>query len=204
MMPFRSAGLARFAWISIAAAGLAAPLAAAEEPNPLADCRTCHRVRTPGSGEVPIIEGQHAPYLELQLQYFRERHRESFPMDSVAAGYGSKALVEVAAAASLEPWPRDVVAPSADASRKGAARAEALGCADCHGADYRGYSIVPRLAGQLRAYLERQIEAIAHEEREHPEIQPGTGKPLAPEDAKSIAAFLSGQAPSHPARDERK
>jgi cytochrome c553 len=166
--------------------------------TPLTDCRTCHRLRTPGSGEVPIIEGQHAPYLELQLQYFRERHRESFPMDSVAAGYGSKALVEIAAAASLEPWPRDVVAPSEEASRKGAARAESLGCADCHGADYRGYSIVPRLAGQLRAYLERQIEAIALEEREHPEIQPGTGKPLAPEDAKPIAAFLSGT--THPAR----
>ena len=204
MTTFRDGVRARIAWALLALAGIGAPLAAAEAPDPLADCRTCHRVRTPGSGEVPIIEGQHAPYLELQLQYFRERHRESFPMDSVAAGYGSKALVEIAAAASLEPWPRDVVAPSAHASRKGAARAEALGCADCHGADYRGYSIVPRLAGQLRAYLERQIEAIALEEREHPEIQPGTGKPLAPEDAKPIAAFLSGQAPARPARDGRK
>ena len=204
MTTFRDGVRARIAWALLALAGIGAPLAAAEAPDPLADCRTCHRVRTPGSGEVPIIEGQHAPYLELQLQYFRERHRESFPMDSVAAGYGSKALVEIAAAASLEPWPRDVVAPSAHASRKGAARAEALGSADCHGADYRGYSIVPRLAGQLRAYLERQIEAIALEEREHPEIQPGTGKPLAPEDAKPIAAFLSGQTPSRPAHDGRK
>ena len=204
MTTFRDGVRARIAWALLALAGIGAPLAAAEAPDPLADCRTCHRVRTPGSGEVPIIEGQHAPYLELQLQYFRERHRESFPMDSVAAGYGSKALVEIAAAASLEPWPRDVVAPAAHASRRGAARAEALGCADCHGADYRGYSIVPRLAGQLRAYLERQIEAIALEEREHPEIQPGTGKPLAPEDAKPIAAFLSGQAPARPARDARK
>ena len=185
--------LARTIAVAVLATGLTAPAFAADAAGPLGDCRTCHRLRTPGSGEVPIIEGQHAPYLELQLHYFRERHRDSFPMDSVAAGYGAKQFVEIAAAASLERWPREAEAPSAAASPRGAKRAEALGCADCHGVDYRGYSIVPRLAGQLRAYLERQIEAIALEEREHPEIQP-TGQPLEPEDAKPLAAFLSGRA----------
>ena len=187
-----------FAALLLAAATLAAQPPVTSTGDPLDDCRTCHRPRAPGSGEVPVIEGQHADYLELQLHYFLQRHRESFPMDAVAAEYGASRASELAAAAAALPWGGTRPKPASAAASRGAKRAEELGCANCHGPDYVGAGVIPRLAGQGVGYLTRSIVEIALDEREHPEM-PGRERPLEEADAATIAAYLATLAPKSPA-----
>jgi cytochrome c553 len=43
-----------------------------------------------------------------------------------------------------------------------------LNCANCHSEDYRGGKDIPRLAGQVPNYLERQISEFKRGVRPHP------------------------------------
>ena len=65
-------------------------------------------------------------------------------------------------------------------------------CASCHGAHAQGMTVFPRLAGQRRGYLERQLEAFSTELRAN-EIMHENSKKLTARQISDVAAFLSAQ-----------
>jgi len=72
-----------------------------------------------------------------------------------------------------------------------AGKAKATLCAACHGPE--GISMTdlwPNLAGQKKAYLEKQIKAFRDEERIDPTMLPMV-KPLTDQDIKDLAAYYS-------------
>ena len=72
-----------------------------------------------------------------------------------------------------------------------AGKAKATLCAACHGPE--GISMAdlwPNLAGQKKAYLEKQIKAFRDEERIDPTMLPMV-KPLTDQDIKDLAAYFS-------------
>jgi len=196
--------------IRVSALGLAALCAMlpalAADPIDQA-CLDCHRDGA-DRGAVPIIEGQHGPYLFAQLTRFAEHHREGFPMNALAAGMDAERARGLAHALSVRDWPGSDHAGQLHAGEPeepGAASPEpaqtveidlrqlaALDCAGCHGAHYLGGDEIPRLAGQREDYLQRQIEEFGDARRHHPPLAGGARMYMIhPDEAAALARSLS-------------
>lgn len=182
--------------------GLAWPaIGGASEPEsidgPLGQCLACHRPGNPAAA-VPLIAGQNEGYLRSQLRAFRENHREGFPMPAFTVDLDDGAVTAYAARIAALPWqPLDGPGGSELALAAGAEAAERHDCASCHGPAYLGADEIPRLAGQNRAYLARQLRDFAREGRHHPPV--GTGARmynLDEAEAGAIATWLSSLRPT--------
>jgi cytochrome c553 len=176
------------AWLF--AFALAAQQAGAAAPDVDTACLDCHRAHQ-DRGEVPAIAGQHREYLVHQLQRFRERHRESFPMTAFARGMDDATIDALATARAARPWTGVPSVASDDAARRGREVATRRGCDTCHGAGFDGAGDIPRLAGQHAGYLARQIEGFGKGDRYHPPT--GTGSPMRsvpPDQARDLADFV--------------
>lgn len=187
------------ALLALGAAGAAGAQESA--PDTVSLCLDCHQPAQ-RQGQVPLIAGQHAPYLRVQLERFREHHREGFPMTAFAQGFTAAELDALARRIAAEPW-QSHPAPAADARQqaKGRRRTQALACESCHGDTYVGGDEIPRLAGQHPGYLVRQILSFAEDGRYHPPF--GTGaraRGLSKGDAEAMAAYLHalGATPATP------
>jgi cytochrome c553 len=65
-------------------------------------------------------------------------------------------------------------------------------CVACHGDKAEGSGTIPRLAGQQRGYIERQLAAFASNARAN-EIMHGNSKNLTPVEIAQVAAFVAAQ-----------
>ena len=150
------------------------------------DCSGCHALGNP-QGSPPIIDGQHAVFLVAQLRAFRDRHRDAFPMGMFSEGLAEPQIQALSELLAARPWPAVDHALSADAVDAGKAVAAAAGCAACHGPDWRGGAIVPRVAGQVPSYLARQLRAMLDGRRAHPPMT------LQAAEVNAVAAYLAAQ-----------
>jgi cytochrome c553 len=182
-------------WVGgfLAVLATAGSVAASETPDAsIEQCLACHRAGNPAAA-VPLLEGQNEGYLRNQLRAFRESHREGFPMPAFAVDLDDATINTYAATLAALPWEQ---APGkSDAGADHAAGAQALerhDCASCHGAAFLGAGDIPRLAGQNREYLTRQLRDFAREGRHHPPV--GTGARmhhLEESEAEAIAGYLA-------------
>jgi cytochrome c553 len=178
---------------------VAMPLAAGV-PDLEAHCLDCHRGGGTTGYQAPVIEGQQHAYLARQLTRFRERHRDNFPMSAVSAGMDDAALDAIATELARRDWPSSRQPPATVARiERGAAVPAAATCSRCHGRDLRGMVDAPRLVGQHRGYLQRQLRAMLAGEREHP--RPLDHEPtLHAEEVDDLAAWLHAGALTEAAR----
>jgi cytochrome c553 len=136
------------------------PAAAQPAAERFAACLACH-----GPGGVsqlaltPSLAGQPSFYAITQLFLFREGRRQSEAMTAVAKGMSDADLRAFSELIGKLPAPAAGAASASDAARdaKGAALAERLRCASCHGSDFAGGQQVPRLAGQREDYLSKAL-----------------------------------------------
>lgn len=169
-----------------------APAVGADEM--LVPCLDCHQAST-RLGEVPLIAGQHAGYLTTQMQRFRERHRSSFPMDSMAGALDDDELARTVADIAGRPWsawPAQSFEGEEQVLERGSAVARRFDCAACHGPGFEGGDAIPRLAGQRPGYLVQQIAGFTGGDRHHPPT--GTGAPIGAMDEderEALALWLS-------------
>jgi cytochrome c553 len=194
----------------LAALGLAAcgstspsPQAAGGPPDVSATVHVCSSCHGPGghsiSSTFPRLAGQQKDYLIAQLTAFRD-HKRADPhaqtyMWGMAARLSDPMIAALAAYYASEPpvpgTPDN--SPEAQAGRKMYTEgipAEAVpACMLCHGAKGQGNSTIPRLAGQHRAYIERQLEAFASKARAN-EIMHENSKNLTAEQIRDVAAYV--------------
>lgn len=148
-------------------------------------CLICHK---PGNAMayVPTLEGQTREYIIAQVNAFKGGRRPDSVMQTNVAGLSARDVRDIANYFSS----RRPVRPTAplDPARiaAGKARAEALGCASCHKADYAGNKDVPRIAGLEPRYGAAQILAFVQKKRPHPEA---TG--LVTEDAQNLSHYFA-------------
>ena len=183
-------------------------LAEAQEKNPPPDlvrreCSTCHGLRGISvSPMFPNLAGQQAVYLETQLKAFRDRsradpHAQAF-MWGMAAQLTDSTISAIAAyLAAQPPAPgrpagRDESAAGKKIYEDGISSQQVPACASCHGEKAAGNAVFPRLAGQHRAYLERQLAAFISNARAN-EIMHQNSKNLTALQISQLAAFLSSQ-----------
>jgi cytochrome c553 len=164
-------------------------------------CSTCHGPRgTSISPMFPNLAGQQAVYLETQLKAFRDRsradpHAQAF-MWGMAAQLTDPAITEIAAyyaaqrPAAGKPAGREETAAGKKIFEEGIPAQQVPPCQSCHGDKAAGNGPFPRLAGQHRPYLERQLAAFISNARAN-EVMHATAKDLTALQISQIAAFLS-------------
>ena len=165
------------------------------------ECSTCHGARGISvSPTFPNLAGQQAPYLEAQLKAFRDRsradpHAQAF-MWGMAAQLTDDTIKGIADyLAAQPPAPGTRADPAEIAAGKkiyeeGIATQNVPACQSCHGNRAQGNGPFPRLAGQHRSYLERQLGAFAANLRANP-IMHENSKNLSALQISQVAGFLS-------------
>jgi cytochrome c553 len=167
------------------------------------ECSTCHGARGISIAPMfPHLAGQPAPYLEAQLKAFRDRsradpHAQAF-MWGMAAQLTDGMIAEMAAYfAAQSPPPGKPADPAKVAAGKkiyedGIEAQNVPACESCHMKNAEGNAVSPRLAGQHRSYLEKQLEMFATGLRANP-IMNENAKSLTALQVTQLSAFLSSR-----------
>jgi cytochrome c553 len=166
-------------------------------------CSTCHGPQGISvSPTFPNLAGQTPQYLEVQLKAFRDRsradpHAQAF-MWGMAAQLTDTTIKQMAeffskqTPAHGESAGADETAAGKKIYDEGIDKQDVPACMSCHGEKAEGNEAFPRLAGQRRGYLEKQLEAFAAELRVN-DIMHENSKKLTARQISDVAAFLSSR-----------
>jgi cytochrome c553 len=133
----------------------------------LPTCLACHGENGQSQlPEVPSLGAQPALYSLTQLVMFRDKLRESEPMNEMAKGLSDDDLRKAADfIAKLPPPPPVADAPDAARMEKARALATQNRCNFCHQSNFEGGQSVPRLAGQREDYLLKALRGYKDNSR---------------------------------------
>ncbi len=142
-------------------------------------CGACHGVD--GNSTVPlypILAGQNARYIYLQLRDFNKKRREDPLMSPVAANLTSKDMLDLAAYFSAQKPGRQNAKGDAAKIEEGKKIADTALCPMCHLGGFSGQNEIPKVAGQHYDYIKKQLLAFKKRERTN--------------DAGSMTAYMNG------------
>jgi len=141
----------------------ALPAHAQGDPNAgkqkAAVCAACHG--PDGNSSValyPILAGQNARYLYLQLRDFKSGLRKDPLMSPMAANLSRDDMLDLAAYfAQQKPAPSNYAVDSAKVTM-GKQVADAALCTMCHQGGFAGQNEIPRVGGQHYEYIVKQLK----------------------------------------------
>ncbi|MBC7483748.1 MAG: cytochrome c4 [Rhizobacter sp.] len=107
--------------------------------------------------QYPILAGQIARYLDLQLRDFQAGRRTNELMTPMVAGMTRDEMRELAAYFAQQAPPVQAFKPDADKARLGKPKADETLCTMCHLGGFAGQNEVPRVAGQHFDYIVKQL-----------------------------------------------
>jgi cytochrome c553 len=129
-------------------------------------CVACHGPMGNSNNPLyPILAGQTARYIYLQLKDFQEGRRIDPMMTPMAAPLSRKNMLDLADYfAAQKPIPSQFKADGqkVEAGRK---KAEELLCTMCHLGGFTGQNEIPRVAGQQYGYIVKQLEDFRSRKR---------------------------------------
>ena len=151
----------RQATLLFAALACHAPSVTAQTASPPAKAEVCVACHGPAgnspSPQFPILAGQTARYLYLQLRDFQEGRRSDPLMTPMSVGLTRDEMRALADYfASQKAAPQTFVADPAKA-RLGKLKADETLCTMCHLGGFAGQNEIPRVAGQHYAYVVKQL-----------------------------------------------
>src|SRR2546429_303465 len=124
-------------------------------------CAACHGADgNPATGQFPVLAGQTARYLYLQLKDFKEGRRSEPTMAPIVAKLSTQDMLDLAEYfAAQKPKP---IAYRPDAARvaRGKKKADEVLCTMCHLGGFSGQNEIPRVAGQHPEYVIKQLKAF--------------------------------------------
>lgn len=136
-------------------------------------CTACHGAdgNSP-SNLYPKLAGQHASYLEKQLQQFKNGERNEPIMLGMSASLSEQDIKDIAAYYTTQTTaPETVAAEIADAGQKlymgGDLQRKIPACTACHGPRGNGLELAkfPKISSQHPAYLKAQLEKFRSKAR---------------------------------------
>jgi cytochrome c553 len=165
------------------------------------ECSTCHGAQGIGASPMfPNLAAQTQQYLQAQLKAFRDHsradpHAQAF-MWGMAAQLPDSEIDTIAKYFSQQPPAAGVagnpaeIAAGKDIFDHGVPSQGVPACSACHGDQAQGKEVFPRLAGQSRSYLEKQLEAFASNLREN-DIMHENARHLTARQISDVTAYLS-------------
>jgi len=166
-------------------------------------CSSCHGLEGRSLNPTfPNLAGQSGEYLETQLKAFRD-HSRADPhahtyMWGMSARLTDPTIAGLAAFySSQNPAPGKPQDPAQILAGKtifeaGIPDRGVSSCMGCHGEKAEGNGTFPRLAGQHRAYLIRQLQAFSSNSRANETMHEVSG-PLAETEIAAVAAYLASR-----------
>jgi cytochrome c553 len=158
-------------------------------------CSACHGengVPVEQSFPVPAIWGQTLGYLFFQLRDFKSGARKNEQMTPVAEALESADLMTLAQYFAKKPWPKlEQPRPPADMAATAQRVNTSVVCTSCHLEGFKGDSTQPRLAGQVRAYLQKTMTDFRSGARGNNPGMTSLMKGLTDEDIAAMAAWLA-------------
>jgi len=153
----------------LASALLAAAVVLTSLPAPAQDdasvrkkaesCFACHGPNgNSQSPDFPILAGQSWRYIYIQLKDFKEGRRSDPAMSPMAADLSRDDMIALGnffAAQKPQPIAFKVDGAKVDAGRK---ISDAVLCPMCHLGGFVGQNEIPRVAGQYRQYIRKQLQ----------------------------------------------
>ncbi len=175
------------------AAGAQASAAPAAPPK-AATCDACHgpqgRAVIPAN---PILAGQNARYLYLQLKDFKAERRSDPQMSPMAADLSSEEMHQLSDWYAQQKPPRQDFAVDAAKARQGKAKADETLCTMCHLGEFVGQNEVPRVAGQNHDYVVKQLKAFKAKTRTNDAgTMTSVAGTLTDDDIENIAQYIVG------------
>ena len=127
-------------------------------PAKAALCAACHVAQASSSQSViPILAGQTARYMVLQLRDFQAGRRSNEAMSPMVVGMTREEMNELSDYFAKQKPPVQGFAADAGKSRLGKLKADETLCTMCHLGGFAGQNEVPRVAGQNYDYIVKQL-----------------------------------------------
>ena len=164
-------------------------------------CFVCHGMEGESSSEVfPRLAGQHWEYTAKQLENFKSGKRKSTAMADMVAKLTPDEMValgkffEKQSHAAEPPKDKALAAVGQYIYHQGNKFSGLAACASCHGAEAKGTSSLPRLAGQFAAYTETQLKQFNQRERTNDNaVMHAIASKMTPLEMAAVAEYLSGK-----------
>jgi cytochrome c553 len=157
-------------------------------------CVACHG---PGGSSAipttPILAGQTARYMYLQLRDFQEGRRSDPQMDPMVKDLTRDDMRELAAYfASQKPAPQNFVVDN-ERAKRGKAKSDETLCPMCHLGGFIGQNEIPRVAGQHPAYVIKQLMDFKARKRTNDAgNMTSVSRTLSDSDVEDLAHYLAG------------
>lgn len=164
-------------------------------------CFVCHGAEGESSSEVfPRLAGQHWEYIAKQLENFKSGKRKSTAMADMVAKLTPDEMVALGhffekKSVQAEP-PKDagLAAVGQYIYHQGNKYSGLAACASCHGAQAKGTTALPRLAGQYAAYTETQLKQFNQRERTNDNaVMHAIASKMSALEMAAVAEYLSGK-----------
>jgi len=156
-------------------------------------CVACHGPN--GNSTIPlspILAGQSARYIYLQLKDFKEGRRVEPQKEPLVKDLSRDDMFDLAAFfAAQKPRPVDFKTDPAMVAR-GRAKSDETLCTMCHLGGFKGQNEIPRVAGQHPAYVIKQLQDFKHARRTNDGgNMHAVAKTLTDQDIDDLAHFLT-------------
>lgn len=124
-------------------------------------CVACHGPNgNSPDGQFPVLAGQSARYIGMQLKDFKEGRRKDPVMSPMAAPLNSEDMQDLAVYFAAQKPIAINFKPDPDKVQLGAKKSDETLCAMCHLGGLKGQNEIPRLAGQQPDYVMKQLKAF--------------------------------------------
>jgi cytochrome c553 len=156
-------------------------------------CAACHGVDGNSTlPQNPILAGQTARYLYLQIRDFKEGRRKDPMMSPMVVNLSRKDMLDIAAYfAALKPIGQNSRGDSSLAT-KGKQVADAALCTMCHLGGFSGQNEVPRVAGQHYEYVRKQLVDFKNKNRTNDAgNMTAVMRTISDEDIEALAAYVA-------------
>jgi cytochrome c553 len=135
-------------------------------------CFLCHGSTGDSTSQLyPRLAGQHHEYIAKQLEHFKSGARKSSAMRDMASKLSSEEMLALGKFFEKQSVPIEVPKDSNLAKagyaifHHGNPLSGLPSCASCHGAEAKGTSALPRLAGQHAGYIQTQLNQFNEREQ---------------------------------------
>lgn len=181
-------------WIILGILLSAAPALAQSVAEQVAVCAGCHGADgKPVDKTIPVIWGQQAGYIYIQLRDFKRGDRKNEIMQPIASSFEKKDMLAIAEYFAQKPWPNlGQPRPAKDVAQRALSAEQSVGCTSCHLEQFQGASTVPRLAGQSEEYLARTIADFRTRARGNNPGMSDLMRAVSPDDVAALAEHLAG------------
>ena len=143
--------------------------------------------------QFPILAGQTARYLYLQLGDFKEGRRKEPQMDPFAKDLSRADMLDLSAFFAAQKLRPPQFKPDPAKAARGLKKAEEVLCTMCHLGGFMGQNEIPRVAGQHYAYTVKQLKDFKARTRTNDAgNMTAVARTLSDQDIDDLGHYLAG------------